>query len=57
MLLAGDAEAREVEYMRTTHTRGLKRTCNSRSTKLPELTFHAVVSDEAREIRFERARG
>jgi hypothetical protein len=28
--------------------------CNSQNTKLPDLTFHAVVGDEARAVRFER---
>ena len=28
--------------------------CWSRFTKLPELGFHAVVGDGAREVRFER---
>jgi hypothetical protein len=28
--------------------------CNSRNTKRPELTFHAVLGDDLREVRFER---
>jgi hypothetical protein len=36
------------------YTGGAAITCNSQNTKLPELTFHAVLGDEAREIRFER---
>jgi hypothetical protein len=27
---------------------------NSQNAKLPELTFHAVLGDGAREVRFER---
>jgi hypothetical protein len=32
-------------------------TCNSQITKLPELTFHAVLSAGTPELRFERTRG
>jgi hypothetical protein len=35
-------------------TGGAAITCNSQITKLPELTFHALVSDGAQEMRFER---
>jgi hypothetical protein len=36
---------------------GLASACNSRFTKLPELTFHVVLGSGAQEMRFERARG
>jgi hypothetical protein len=38
-------------------TDGAATTCNSHITELPELTFHAVLSGGAQEMRFERARG
>jgi hypothetical protein len=33
---------------------GLTSACNFRNTKLAELTFHAVLRDGTRELRFER---
>jgi hypothetical protein len=36
---------------------GLASGCDSRFTKPPELTFHAILSDGARQMRFEWARG
>jgi hypothetical protein len=33
------------------------RRCDPQNTKLPELTFYAVVANGTRELRFERAKG
>ncbi len=42
---------------RDRYTGGATITCNSQITKLPELTFLAVVADGTPELRFERTRG
>jgi hypothetical protein len=36
------------------HGEGTAVARNSQNTELPELTFHAVVDDDAREVSFER---
>jgi len=36
------------------YTGGTVVTCNSRNTKLPELTFRAILGDGAQELRLER---
>jgi hypothetical protein len=35
------------------YTGGAAITCNSQNTKLPELSFHVILGDGAREVRFE----
>jgi competence protein ComEC len=56
VLLAGDAEAREEEYMAGGPTRGLKRSSGFRSTKRSELKFRTVLTEDGtRRIELARA--
>jgi hypothetical protein len=50
VLLAGDAEAREEEYRRAAHTRGLKRSSTFRNYTHSEPRFHALLTEGASEI-------